>query len=160
MEDKNLIVETETPAEADEWIIALGDAVRAGNSHALLSGQRIPQTVQWYMEEHWCYEEAMKVLEFGHMFKLHYFDLSGTIHLIKVWLQASSDLLGLVLRVSSGNATADQGTSRRASVARNPVLKKIEGKELSFDDISNVTKGTTENVTKTKDMGPDRCVTP
>lgn len=153
VEEKNLIIEAETAQAAEEWLIALNDAIRAGNSHALLCGHRMPQVVQWYMEEHWCYEEAIKVLEFGHSFKLHYFDLSGVIHLIRVWLQATSDLMGLVIRTSPGGDTP----ARRASVgsSRNPVLKRIEGKEIRFVDIVNVTKGTTENVTKTKDMGPD-----
>jgi hypothetical protein len=148
-----LTIETETAQAAEEWLIALNDAIRAGNSHSLVCGQRTPQVVQWYMEEHWCYEEAMKVLEFGHSFKLHFFDLSGVIHLIKVWLQASSDLMGLVIRTSPAGDTP----ARRASVgsSRNPVLKKIEGKEIRFVDIVNVTKGTTESVSKTKDMGPD-----
>lgn len=162
-------MEVDTIQETDEWIIALNDAIRAGNSYALLCGLRPPQAIQWYVEEYKCYEEAIRVLEFGHMFKLHYFDLSGVIHLVKIWLQASDNLLSIVLRTASSPPDAPRSSStsppptgaaapsRRASMtSRNPVLKKIEGKELPFADIINVTKGTAENVSKTKDMGPDR----
>lgn len=132
------------------------------------------------MEEYSSYEEARKVLEFGHLFKLHYIDPSGVIHLIKVWLQANSNGLGLVFYVSldgqnpppaasegispthsSATTNSSNSTTKRSSLVSNskiPLSTRFDGLEVNFNEIISITKGTSENVYKTKDMGPDRYV--
>jgi hypothetical protein len=179
--DKSLLIETDSPEETEDWQSCILDAIRASNIASLALGDRIPQVVQWYMEEYGGFEEARKVLEFGHLFKLHFIDSSGVIHLIKVWLQANSNGLGLVFyvsldgqspppSVSEGGAPSSSSTSsgpsgqpsnpRRSMVSapssKIPLSTRFDGLEINFHDIISITKGTSENVYKTKDMGPDR----
>lgn len=126
------------------------------------------------MEEYSSYEEARKVLEFGHLFKLHYIDPTGVIHLIKVWLQANSNGLGLVFYVSLDGQNPPPAASeaispihasntgnKRSNTTSNtkmPLSARFDGLEVNFNEIVSITKGTSENVYKTKDMGPDRYV--
>jgi hypothetical protein len=176
--DKSLLIETDSPEETEDWQGSILDAIRASNIASLSIGDRIPQVVQWYMEEYGGFEEARKVLEFGHLFKLHFIDSSGVIHLIKVWLQANSNGLGLVFYVSLDGQSpppsvseggAASSTSSGPSAASNPrrsmvsapslkipLSTRFDGLEINFHDIVSITKGTSENVYKTKDMGPDR----
>lgn len=168
--DKSLLIETESPEETEDWQSCITDAIRASNIASLSQGDRIPQVVQWYMEEYASFEEARKVLEFGHLFKLHFIDPSGVIHLIKVWLQASSNGLGLVFYVSldghspppsvSSEPTASSSNPRRSMTStpssKIPLSTRFDGLEITFQDIVSITKGTSENVYKSKDMGPDR----
>lgn len=171
--DKSLLIETDTPEETEDWQSCILEAIRASNIASLSLGDRIPQVVQWYMEEYGGFEEARKVLEFGHLFKLHYIDSSAVIHLIKVWLQANSNGLGLVFYVSldgqnppsdgvtPSSASESESNSRRRSMvsmssSKIPLSTRFDGLEINFHDILSITKGTSENVYKTKDMGPDR----
>jgi hypothetical protein len=154
------MLETETPSEAEEWKSGLGDAVRAANINSLVGGYRIPQVVQWYIEQHASYLSSIAILEFGNAFKLHFVESNtGTVQLVKVWLQASSDAKGLSFHLSPDNAVSGVRFNRsdnNTSLARTPLQKRIDGLEVSFHAITSITKGTRENVTKSNDMGPDR----
>jgi hypothetical protein len=189
--DKSLLVETDSPEETEDWQSCIMDAIRASNIASLSQGDRLPAVVQWYLEEYSGFEEARKVLEFGHLFKLHFIDSSGVIHLIKVWLQANSNGLGLVFYVSldgqnpppsvtdssgggggqSASSSSVSTTGAAASATAPPAKRgsmvsmastkislsaRFDGLEINFHDILSITKGTSENVYKTKDMGPDR----
>jgi hypothetical protein len=167
-EERSLTIEAESAEEAAEWRSAITDAIRTANISSLVHGNRVPQAVQWYVEEYALYVEAMKILEFGHLFKLHFIEKgTSAVHLIKVWLQASSNGFGLVFYVSvDGLSSVPSRESRPSASPRDrdramAPAEYIDGLEVNFHEISSITKGTSENVVKSKDMGPDRyCVIP
>jgi hypothetical protein len=156
--DKDLTMEVDSEEEANLWKIALSEAIRASNIKSLMEGYRIPQVVQWYVEEYAAYQSAMAILEFGNSFKLHY--TNGMITtLIKVWLQASSNSSGLIFHLSPDGAggTPDGVSSLKSTddgkSGKSNVNSYLEGLEIHFSDITNITKGSREHLNKTLGSG-------
>lgn len=156
--DKSLLLEADTSQEIDGWKAALQIAIRAANLNSLVYGSRVPQVVQWYAEQHALYEAAMGVLEFGHMLKLHKTDTGGFIHLVKLWVQASTSGTGITLRLATDTGENPMLYQSSNTQPKDALQRRLDGHEILFQHITSITKGTTEDVHKTKDMGADRYI--